>query len=104
LIYAAGGSSNQPCSDTYMGVSAFSEPETEAASKLLDSITRSEGIAFYLSLHSYSQLILIPYGTNLGRVPDHQQHMTIGNAAATAIRRRFGTEFTPGNIVELLCK
>jgi len=70
----------------------------------MDSIHRNEGIAFYLSLHSYSQLILIPYGTNLGRVPDHDQHMSIGNAAAAAIRQRYGTAFTPGNIVELLCK
>ncbi|OXA62384.1 zinc carboxypeptidase [Folsomia candida] len=95
-----GGSSNQPCSDTYMGVSALSEPETAAAAAFLDTIA-SETI-FYLSLHSYSQLILIPYGTDLGRVPDHAQHMDIGNAAATAIARRYGTRFTPGNIVELL--
>jgi len=98
-----GGSSNQPCSDTFMGVSAFSEPETKALSELLIRLNSSANkIQFYLSLHSYSQLILIPYGTALGRVPDHQQHMTIGNAAATAIRRRYNTAFTPGNIVELL--
>lgn len=95
-----GGSSNNPCSDTFMGVSAFSEPETAAAAELLDSIA-SETV-FYLSLHSYSQLILIPYGTSLGRVPDHQEHMDVGNAAANAIRQRYGTSFTPGNIVELL--
>jgi carboxypeptidase A len=95
-----GGSSNQPCSDTFMGVSAFSEPETLAASELLDSI--ADNTVFYLSLHSYSQLILIPYGTALGRIPDHQEHMNIGNAAANAISQRYGTQFTPGNIVELL--
>jgi hypothetical protein len=95
-----GGSSNQPCSDTYMGVSASSEPEVAALSALLDELSATT--VFYLSLHSYSQLILIPYGTNLGRVPDHAQHMTVGNAAATAIRRRYNTAFTPGNIVELL--
>lgn len=59
-----------------MGVSALSEPETAAAAAFLDTIA-SETI-FYLSLHSYSQLILIPYGTDLGRVPDHAQHMDIG--------------------------
>lgn len=31
------------------------------------------------------------------------RHMTVGNAAAAAIARRYGTQFTPGNIVELLC-
>jgi len=95
-----GGSSNQPCSDTYMGVRASSEPEVAALAALLDSL--SARTVFYLSLHSYSQLILIPYGTNLGRVPDHAQHMTVGNAAAAAIARRYNTRFTAGNIVELL--
>jgi murein tripeptide amidase MpaA len=100
--FNTGGSSNQPCSDTYMGRSAFSEPETLAASQLMDQIQAEEGIRFYLSLHSYSQLILIPYGTALGRVPDHQQHMDLGNAAAAAIAKRYGTQFTAGNIVDLL--
>jgi len=95
-----GGSSNQPCSDTYMGVSALSEPEAASIASFLDSI--ADTTIFYLSLHSYSQLILIPYGTDLGRVPDHAEHMSIGNAAAAAIRTRYGTAFTPGNIVELL--
>jgi len=97
-----GGSSASPCSDTYMGVDAFSEPETQTASELLTKIAEEENLSFYLSLHSYSQLILIPYGTNLGRVPDHDEHMTIGNLAASAISKRYGTQFTPGNIVELL--
>jgi hypothetical protein len=99
-----GGSSNQPCSDTYMGVSALSEPETNATAAFIEQLATDpqNELVFYLSLHSYSQLILISYGTDLGRVDDFAQHMTVGNAAATAIRRRYQTAFTPGNIVELL--
>jgi len=99
-----GGSSNQPCSDTFMGVSALSEPETLAASEFLHRVASDtqNPLVFYLSLHSYSQLILISYGTNLGRVHDYAQHMSIGNEAAAAIRQKFGTVFTPGNIVDLL--
>jgi hypothetical protein len=95
-----GGSSNQPCSDTFMGVSAASEPEVKALHDLLGGL--EEDMIFYLSLHSYSQLILIPYGTDLGRVPDHDWHMEVGQATRTAIRTKYGTDFTPGNIVELL--
>jgi len=95
-----GGSSNQPCSDTFMGVRAMSEPEVAATAQFLQSI--GSQTVFYLSLHSYSQLILIPYGTDLGRIPEHNYHMQVGNAAATAIRRRYNTAYTPGNIVDLL--
>ncbi|OXA37684.1 carboxypeptidase B [Folsomia candida] len=97
-----GGSSNAPCSDTFMGVSALSEPEVSATAAFIQSIAQTDDLVFYLSLHSYSQLILISYGTARGRIPDHNRHMTVGNAAAAAIARRYGTQFTPGNIVELL--
>jgi len=95
-----GGSSNMPCSDTFMGVSALSEPEVSSTATFVSTL--GDDLVFYLSLHSYSQLILISYGTNRGRIPDHQRHMTVGTAARNAIRARYGTDFTPGNIVELL--
>jgi len=95
-----GGSSTNPCSDTYMGVRAASEPEVSSLVSHLNTI-RGDMVS-YISLHSYSQLILISYGTARGRVPDHNRHMTVGNAVATAIRSHFGMNFTPGNIVELL--
>jgi len=98
--WGTGGSSTNPCSDTYMGVRAASEPEVSALVDLLGSI--SNDMVSYVSLHSYSQLILISYGSNRGRVPDHNRHMTVGNQVATAIRGHFGLTFTPGNIVDLL--
>jgi hypothetical protein len=45
------------------GDKAFSEVETQAVSQFLTSI--ADRLAFYLSLHSYSQLILIPYGVDV---------------------------------------
>jgi len=56
-------------------------------------------------LHSYSQLLLIPYGTNVNgrpRVPDHDNHMRVGRLIENAIARRYGTQFETGNIVEIL--
>jgi len=98
-----GGSSSLCTSDTYMGVSAFSEPETKAISDYYKSIAdRTEA---YISLHSYSQLVLIPYGTNVNnspRVPDHDNHMRVGRLVEAAIARRYGTQFETGNIVEIL--
>jgi len=98
--WGTGGSSSVCSSDTYMGVSAFSEPETKAVSDYLNTI--KDRVEAYISLHSYSQLILIPYGTSLGRVPDHDNHMRVAGLVEDAIARRFNTQFVSGNIVELL--
>jgi murein tripeptide amidase MpaA len=95
-----GGASNNPCSDTYGGSSAFSEVETERSAAFIDNI--ADDIVLYLSLHSYSQLILLPYGHNNNRYPDYAEYMRIGAATAAAIRRRHGTAFQHGNIVDLL--
>lgn len=53
-----GGSSGSTGSDTYRGDRGLSEPESQAIIKLADSIYPS----ISLSYHSYSELILFPYG------------------------------------------
>lgn len=58
--FADGGSSNDPCSDTYHGPAAFSEPSTKSLSQYISTI--SGDLVAYIGLHSYSQLLLIPYG------------------------------------------
>lgn len=69
-----GGSSPQPCSDTYRGPSAASEPETQATVAYvrtlfpdrrgpLDSDPADPDTAgLFFDLHSYSQLVLWPWG------------------------------------------
>ncbi|HBF22186.1 MAG TPA: hypothetical protein DDW23_00095 [Planctomycetes bacterium] len=52
------GSSGNPSSETYRGPAAFSEPETAALGDLLDIWT--PGFAF--SVHTYSNLLLFPWG------------------------------------------
>jgi hypothetical protein len=98
--WLGGGSSTNPCTDTYAGPSAFSEKETKAASDFQADVLGSR-LSFVLSLHSYSQYILIPYGVRVP-FPPHQEYMRIGQATAQAIQQRYGTRFTPGNIVDLL--
>jgi len=95
-----GGSSNLPCDDTYHGPSAFSEIETKAMSDFFDTI--ADRAVFFLSIHSYSQYILLPYGNTNARYPDYNEYMRIGNVAKTAIAARYNTQFTVGNIVDLL--
>lgn len=57
--WGTGGSSTNPNSDTYMGTKPFSEPETINIKNYVESHIN---ITTLLSFHTYSQLILYPWG------------------------------------------
>jgi carboxypeptidase T len=57
--WGTGGSSTNPSSDTFMGPKAFSEPETQTIKNYIESHTN---ISILLSFHTYSQLVLYPWG------------------------------------------
>lgn len=57
--WGTGGSSDNPSSDVYMGLAPFSEPETKA---IRDFMLSHPNISIALSFHSYSELILYPWG------------------------------------------
>ncbi|CAG7706733.1 unnamed protein product [Allacma fusca] len=94
------GSSNNPCSETYGGKSAFSELETQALRDYIPSI--SKHLVGYISLHSYSQLILLPYGHSNKHIPQYDTYMDLGHRIAQATATRYQTMYTTGNIVDLL--
>jgi hypothetical protein len=103
-----GGASNNPCSDTYGGPEVFSEVETRSVRRyMMERKAAGTEWVFYLSLHSYSQLILISFGTTQSNGqpeygPDYANHLQLGNQAAQAHAARYNTRFQPGNIVDLL--
>lgn len=53
------GASNNPCSETYHGKSANSEVEVKS---IVDFVKGHGNIKAFISIHSYSQLLLYPYG------------------------------------------
>ena len=57
--WGTGGSSTNPSNDTYMGTKPFSEPETVNIKNYVES---NSNITILLSFHTYSQLILYPWG------------------------------------------
>lgn len=57
--WGTGGSDKDTSSDVYMGPSPFSEPETQA---VRDFITAHVNLKVLLSFHTYSELILYPWG------------------------------------------
>ena len=71
--WGTGGSSKTPSSQTYMGPEAFSEPETQALKDFIDSKPRT---TILLNFHSYSELILYPWGytdKNIAETDDDQE-------------------------------
>jgi murein tripeptide amidase MpaA len=81
-----GGSSNDKCSDTYHGPAAFSEPENVAVSEYI--LARKDKLIFYNSIHSYSQLILLPWGFQSSTPDDYDQMYELalrGGDALTAV-------------------
>ena len=96
--FAAGwggpGSSGNTSSDIYRGTSAFSEPETQA---IRDDVTSTPNVAMFFDVHSYSQLILWPYGYNETEpegVPG-EIHRAIGEGIADQIASVNGAIFDP---------
>jgi carboxypeptidase T len=85
-----GGSSGSTSSDTYRGASAFSAPETARLRDFVNSrvIGGVQQIKTSISFHTYSELILWPYGYTYTDVPsdmtadDRNVFATMGQAMA----------------------
>jgi carboxypeptidase T len=88
-----GGSSGSGCSETYRGPSAASEPETQAVrnyvvATLPDYGDPSQGpipadaAGMFLDIHSYSQLVLWPWGNTTAVAPNGIALQTLGRKYA----------------------
>ncbi len=88
------GASTNPCDSTYRGPSAASEPEIQAIQTYVSSIfpdQRGSGVndpappdatGTFITLHSYSQLVLWPWGFDTPQAPNHAQLQTLGRKFA----------------------
>lgn len=56
------GASPDPCSQTYRGEAPRDTPENQGMDNLIRKIRDDQGIKLYIDWHSYSQLILYPFG------------------------------------------
>lgn len=67
----AGGASSNPCSETYAGSAPFSDIETKSMSEYITSI--ADKFYAYISLHSYSQLLMFPYGHTTDHLENYDE-------------------------------
>ncbi|MFN7905783.1 MAG: M14 family metallopeptidase [Pseudobdellovibrionaceae bacterium] len=78
--WGTGGSSKSPNDDTYMGPSAFSEPETQA---IRDYVKTNTNITTLLSFHTFSELILYPWGGKSEGIANSQDRAVFEKMAQT---------------------
>ncbi|XP_011705381.1 PREDICTED: zinc carboxypeptidase-like, partial [Wasmannia auropunctata] len=96
----SGGTSTFPCSETYHGSAPFSEVETKSMSEYIGTIANK--IYAYLAFHSYSQLLLLPYGHTKDHLDNYDDLYDIGMKSMTALKKRYGTQYKVGNIAEAI--
>ncbi|HEX4923617.1 MAG TPA: M14 family metallopeptidase [Bdellovibrionales bacterium] len=63
------GASGNPSSDTYYGTAPFSEPETQAVKNFIET---KENLNIALSFHTFSELILYPWGWTYDSISDQK--------------------------------
>lgn len=81
--WGTGGSSKNPGSETFMGPTPFSEPETVAVKNYLET---HRNITTVLSFHTFSELILYPWGHTdapISEMRDRQVHEVMARKMAT---------------------
>lgn len=96
------GSSADPLQFDFAGSNFNSEPEVKCLSAFLAENKASQRIETFISLHSYSQLIMFPYGHTEVPVDNYADLKAIGEAAAAAIKARHGQEYKSGSINETI--
>ncbi|KFB38858.1 AGAP001026-PA-like protein [Anopheles sinensis] len=96
------GSSDDPCSYDFSGSAAFSEPEASALADFLRRSVKTERIRTYIALHSYSQLLMFPYGHTADKVPNYDDLQQITERAIEALTAVNGTEFKGGSKYETI--
>lgn len=93
-VTGGGGSSGNPCDETYRGASAASEPETQAVESYVRSLwpdrrgpnhndpAPADTSGIHLDIHSYSQLVLWPWGFTNQPAPNGTALQTLGRKFA----------------------
>ncbi|KAF3936032.1 hypothetical protein ABW19_dt0209978 [Dactylella cylindrospora] len=94
---AGGGASTSPCAQDYQGVSAGNTAEYKGLEAFLNNLVKTTGVKLYIDYHSYSQMILSPWGYTCDILPQEvDEHMRIMTAWEAASRKRYGTKWTFG--------
>ncbi|XP_027805958.1 carboxypeptidase A4 isoform X2 [Marmota flaviventris] len=91
--FAGEGASDNPCSEVYHGPHANSEVEVKS---VVDFIQKHGNFRCFIDLHSYSQLLMYPYGYTVKKAPDAEELDDVARHAAAALASLSGTKYQVG--------
>ncbi|XP_061910696.1 carboxypeptidase O-like, partial [Entelurus aequoreus] len=94
------GVSYDCCQQTFCGRAPESEPETQAVTYFVGS--RKEDFLCFLTIHSYGQLLLVPYGHPNFTASNYKELMEVGLGAAEAIKKIHGKIYRVGTSPDIL--
>lgn len=82
------------CTEVYRGSAPFSEPETSA---IRDIMWRLKHVCkMYISIHTYGNSIIYPYGYTNAKHPRHAALHSIAQAGVDAVEAETGTKYVAG--------
>lgn len=90
-----------PCSETFFGTTAFSEPETSAVRTLF---SETPGIEAHLDFHSFGRLVLSPWSYTddaQDKPPREKENCNLGTAVGEEMTKSHGLQYTFGKGTEL---
>ena len=88
--WGAGTASAGCNSGNYPGRSAFSEPESQAIKRLIESLPRP---ALFYDYHSTAAQVMIPYAHTLMPAPGLEKNRALCELYASALRELYGTTY-----------
>lgn len=85
---------NNPCFEMFAGAHAFSEKESQALAKYLNS-TRDDVIS-YVSLHNFGQVWTTPWGFTKKEPAVYDELKRVASLATKSMKKMFGVNYTVG--------
>ncbi len=85
-----GGNSTNPTSETYRGTAPFSEPETT----VLEAFHQTRSFVQVFSTHTYTDVLLRPWGWQYGNPPNNADYVAVGQQAVASNRLQHGDAAT----------
>ncbi|XP_003699796.2 carboxypeptidase B [Megachile rotundata] len=95
MQWMSAGASSNPCSETYAGPKPFSEPETQNMKNFV--LTLKGVVKAYVTMHSYGQYILYPWGYTSKLPANEPELREIASECAKAIAKSRKTKYTYGS-------
>lgn len=94
--FGGASTSANPCSDIFRGDYAFSEKETQA---IRDAVTDlGQNLKVFISLHSYSQMWMFPYGYSSKKSAHHDELSELILRVVLAVQKKHGVWYRHGPI------